>query len=369
MVHSTMLLPKLIMSFMLLVMIVTIISDFFLALSVVSPTFRVGPVVWYSSLVIPKQVKPPSVSVVQHLQVPHPRLRPTRARSPLAFSAERAANATFIFHVFPGGGSGGVMELIETLKERYPNQVAHIEEMTRLSFPPVKQWSHWHRVRNLLLNVISTSPKPCIVFIESPLFVAINNPSVYFLTLLRDPLSRLQNHFQLDHWGDDLQNLMHPHWSKKAGSSFESCIIKQGKDCSYALARYFYSLWFCGFDRNPKCVNKGQNKVAFSLAQKNIENFLLVGIIEELHKFIVSLEQLVPTVFHGLEDLFLSEEFAEIHSRFEPKRNISLNEEIRLKIGNTLKEEYSVFDFAKKCFFKKFEQLTLFNTSEVAVER
>ena len=353
------------LSVMLVAMIIVIICDVFLFLSIPFPIFQVWPLDWYRTLIIP----PPSSNLhlipmelqlnreVPHIVVETQQLHRVRPRSKFAMPTKQASNSTFIFHIFPGAGSGVIMELIESLQELYPRQIAHIDEMLRLSFPPIREWSHWHRVKNSLIKVINTTPKPSVVFIESPVFLSINIPNIHYICVMYDPLERLQNHYNLDHWGDDISNYMHPNWPAKDPASFKKCVQSSGKDCSYALARHFYTLWFCGFDKFPKCIQKKEINHAAILAKRTVENFLLAGVMENLEEFIVGLEQLVPSVFGGLEELYWSDRFRLVHEKFVPKRNNSLEEWVKSRVNFTLKEDYAFYQFTKTKFRNQYRQI------------
>lgn len=329
-----------------------VISDFVLLLTFVSPRLRFWPLDWYLELLLPPGR---SHEVLREVKLDQDRME---YHPESATSTQESSNMTFVFHIFPGAGSGVLLELIETLQDRRPEQIAHVQEMPRLSFPPIKQWSHWHRVRNSLIQVIHSTPKPCVVFVESPVFLTINVPNVYYFSVMYDPLQRLQNHYKLDHWGDDLTNYMHPNWPRKLTPSFTRCVQSGGKDCSYPLAKHFYTLWFCGFDKNPRCVHKKEISRASILARRTIESFQLVGVMEQLGEFVMSLEAQTPSVFGGLGELYWSDAFRQVHEDFKPKRNNSLEAAMETRLKETLKDEYSLYQFAKSNFHKQFMNLT-----------
>ncbi|XP_064616042.1 heparan sulfate 2-O-sulfotransferase 1-like [Liolophura sinensis] len=200
------------------------------------------------------------------------------------------------------------------------------------------------------VNNISTweSKKPAmyhghLAYLEFSRFGVQKKP--IFINLIRDPLDRLVSYYYFLRHGDDFR----PHLKRrKAGNreTFDECVMKQGPDCDPN------NLWmqipfFCG--HSAQCWEPG-NRWALEQAKYNlVQNYLVVGITEELGDFVAILEATLPRFFRGAVDLYNKGEISRLRKTFN---KISPSEETVSAIheSEVWKMENEFYEFAVEQF-------------------
>jgi len=178
----------------------------------------------------------------------------------------------------------------------------------------------------------------------SPQRVGVNvNPT--FINLVRKPLDRLVSHYYFLRYGDDV--LVNKIRAKEGDTTtFDECVNKGQADCD-PKKMWIQIPFFCG--TAPPCWDPG-SEWALAQAKNNLVNqYLLVGITEELDNFIEVLEELLPNFFTGATN-FLKES-GKSHIK-KTRHKDDLSEETIKKMKNTKiwKLENDFYNFALKNF-------------------
>ncbi|KRT82890.1 hypothetical protein AMK59_3105, partial [Oryctes borbonicus] len=123
-----------------------------------------------------------------------------------------------------------------------------------------------------------------------------------YINIIRKPLDRLVSYYYFLRYGDNYRPYL---IRKKHGDtmSFDDCVKNNHPDCD-PENMWLQIPFFCG--HSVHCWKPG-NKWALDEAKKNlINNYLLVGVTEDLTNFIAVLESTLPRIFKGATEYFLS---------------------------------------------------------------
>ncbi|KAM9761923.1 heparan sulfate 2-O-sulfotransferase 1 isoform 2-T2 [Menidia menidia] len=124
-----------------------------------------------------------------------------------------------------------------------------------------------------------------------------------YINVVRDPIERLVSYYYFLRFGDDYRPGLR---RRKQGDkkTFDECVSSGGSDC--APEKLWLQIpFFCG--HHSECWNAG-SRWALEQAKYNIVNeYVLVGVTEELDDFIMILEAALPRFFKGATDLYRTE--------------------------------------------------------------
>ncbi|XP_013420047.1 heparan sulfate 2-O-sulfotransferase 1 [Lingula anatina] len=166
-----------------------------------------------------------------------------------------------------------------------------------------------------------------------------------YINIIRDPLDRLISYYYFMRFGDDFR----PHLKRrKQGDkeTFDQCVAKDGNDCD-PVNLWLQIPFFCG--HAAECWVPG-NEWALQMAKYNlVNNYLVVGITEELEEFVAVLEATLPRMFKGALDMFISGEKS--HLRKTTNKKPPSEETVsKIQESNIWKMEHDFYEFAKKQF-------------------
>lgn len=137
-----------------------------------------------------------------------------------------------------------------------------------------------------------------MAFLDFKRFGIVQQP--IYINIIRDPLDRLISYYYFIRNGDNFRPYLK---RRKMGDkeSFDECVRQGNKDCD-PQHLWLQIPFFCG--QNVECWNPG-SRWALSQAKHNVvNNYLTVGVTEELGDFIAVLEATLPSFFRGAADLF-----------------------------------------------------------------
>lgn len=148
-----------------------------------------------------------------------------------------------------------------------------------------------------------TSMKPALyhghmAFLDFSKFGVAKKP--LYINIIRNPLDRLVSYYYFVRYGDDFRpNLKR----RKAGNkeTFDECVSKGGNDCD-PVHLWLQIPFFCGQDK--ECWEPGSDWALERAKYNVLQNYLVVGVTEQLGDFIAVMEATIPRLFRGAVTLF-----------------------------------------------------------------
>ncbi|KAM6954360.1 uronyl 2-sulfotransferase a [Aplochiton taeniatus] len=124
------------------------------------------------------------------------------------------------------------------------------------------------------------------------------------------------------------------------------CILENYPECSNPKVFYIIP-YFCG--QHPKCREPGL--WALERAKQNIlENYLLVGVLEELEDVLLLLERLLPHYFSGVLGVYKSTEFRKMANMTGTVRKHTPTLEALQVLYHRMRYEYDFYNFIRDQF-------------------
>uniref|UniRef100_A0A0M3K8Q7 Heparan sulfate 2-O-sulfotransferase hst-2 (inferred by orthology to a C. elegans protein) n=1 Tax=Anisakis simplex TaxID=6269 RepID=A0A0M3K8Q7_ANISI len=172
-------------------------------------------------------------------------------------------------------------------------------------------------------------------------------PNPIYINLIREPLERLLSHYYFLRYGDNYRVGLK---RSRAGNNetFDECVEREGKDCDMKQM-WLQIPYFCG--THHFCSEVGSER-ALEQAKFNLVNhYLLVGINEQMRKFISLLELLLPQFFDGALEHFDTLDAKHAHLRSTKKKIPPLESTLeRVRSDKIYTMEREFYDFAVEQF-------------------
>ena len=210
-------------------------------------------------------------------------------------------NLLILYNRIPKTGSTSFMSVMYEL---------HLKNKISLAYVNVSSQSHRFTFLDQYKFVKNVSfwneRKPAMYHGHFPFldFTKFSLPQPMYINIIRKPLDRFVSHYYFLRYGDTFRpKKIRTHQGDT--TTFDECVIEKGSSCD-PKKLWLQIPYFCGSD--PECWDPG-NKKALQKAKANVANhYFLVGITEELDKFIELLEKSVPRFFRSTLKTYLQQD-------------------------------------------------------------
>jgi len=137
-------------------------------------------------------------------------------------------------------------------------------------------------------------------------FTAYEMEMPTMINVARDPVNRFVSSFYFRRFGFNRNEGVRREFigKKKQEMGLEECVMNEAHECSEAGSNQAFLEYICGSDKLwPECGNISNPKSrerALERAKKHVLNeYLAIGILEDIENTLTLFERMVPTVFHG----------------------------------------------------------------------
>lgn len=242
-------------------------------------------------------------------------------------------------------GSRTVVLLLRILSEKHGFNLvtSEIHNKTRLT-----KSEQMELIRN-----VSTAEQPYLFtrHVHFLNFSRFGAEQPVYINIIRDPVNRfLSNYFfrRFGDWRAEQNHMIRTPGMKEEERYLDinECILENYAECSNP--RLFYIIpYFCG--QHPKCREPGE--WAFERAKQNVnENFLLVGILEELEDVLLLLERYLPHYFKDVLSIYKNPEHRKLGNlTVTVKKTIPSPEALQV-LYQRMNYEYAFYHYVKDQF-------------------
>ncbi|XP_011678002.2 uronyl 2-sulfotransferase [Strongylocentrotus purpuratus] len=214
--------------------------------------------------------------------------------------------------------------------------------------------SEENKMKSLLTEKLQSVP-PGGLFHGHIRFIGFTNPAMMpvYVSMLRDPLARHVSWYYFMRFGDaDMDvNKLHEMIVKEGVSAvnqtYDECVERGRPSCTGEYYTNINIRTFCGYEE--KCITSPE--YALEQAKRNLDNFLVVGIVEEYESFLRVIERLLPSMFGGaIHDYQANkDEFSAVSKTSFKKMPSARSVEI---MKERMKLDYEFYDYVKERFHK-----------------
>ena len=160
-----------------------------------------------------------------------------------------------------------------------------------------------------------------------------------YINMVRDPIERFQSQYNYIKYGDGESEVKDP---RPEWPDINECVTKRVGVCATNFM-FYIGMYFCGFD--PVCESPSEARVR--LAKKHIdENFVFIGVTEEMDKSLMLLQKMLPEYFLGAFD-----DYEKWNSKRKTRTNTKdflTDESIHELRSRLMEDEYEVYLYAKR---------------------
>nr|XP_054753124.1 uronyl 2-sulfotransferase-like [Lytechinus pictus] len=176
-----------------------------------------------------------------------------------------------------------------------------------------------------------------------------------YINIIRDPLSRMVSQYYFQRFGDGKSEDRN-YQGDAMHQTFDECVLQNKVEC-YGPRTFYIVPYFCGQD--SRCREK--TMWAVEEAIRNVkDNYVAVGLLEELEDTLKVFEKLVPEFFDGVLDIYKTSVLGEARNNITAmttKHKVPPSPEVIKKMKSILKLEYIFYDFIKTRFHMQKREL------------
>ncbi|CAL9688500.1 unnamed protein product [Knipowitschia caucasica] len=166
-----------------------------------------------------------------------------------------------------------------------------------------------------------------------------------YINVIRDPIERLVSYYYFLRFGDDYRPGLR---RRKQGDkkTFDECVSAGGSDC--APEKLWLQIpFFCG--HYSECWNVGSQWALEQAKSTLVNEYLLVGVTEELEDFVMMLEAALPRFFRGATELYRTGKKSHLRKTTE-KKPPTKESVAKLQQSSIWKMENDFYEFALEQF-------------------
>uniref|UniRef100_A0A8B9XX20 Uronyl 2-sulfotransferase n=1 Tax=Bos mutus grunniens TaxID=30521 RepID=A0A8B9XX20_BOSMU len=203
-----------------------------------------------------------------------------------------------------------------------------------------------------LIKNISTAEQPYLFtrHVHFLNFSRFGGDQPVYINIIRDPVNRFYLTIFPSVWRLARRTESHDsHPSMRQEERYldiNECILENYPECSNP--RLFYIIpYFCG--QHPRCREPGE--WALERAKLNVnENFLLVGILEELEDVLLLLERFLPHYFKGVLSIYKDPEHRKLGNMTVTVKKTAPSPEAVQILYQRMRYEYEFYHYVKEQF-------------------
>ncbi|XP_071487243.1 uronyl 2-sulfotransferase-like [Diadema antillarum] len=183
---------------------------------------------------------------------------------------------------------------------------------------------------------------------------------VYFINIIRDPLDRLVSSFYFSRYGDGLMTDKAMAEMRKRvkpeviDETFDECVRQNRRSCTGPKALSRIMGFFCG--HHPNC--RKPTKWTLDEAKRNLDQYTLVGLVEEYNMTMRALEFLFPFMFSGMVKTYTKlNTQTDFRSKAHSYHHIPPSSWTVTTMRERLQLEYEFYHYARSRFYALLKEL------------
>ncbi|XP_041480715.1 uronyl 2-sulfotransferase-like [Lytechinus variegatus] len=220
--------------------------------------------------------------------------------------------------------------------------------------PYLLENSEENKMINLMTEKLHSVPEGAL-FHGHVRFIDFTDPAVMpiYVSMLRDPLARHISWYYFMRFGDSdmdankLHEMIANEGVAAVNETYDDCVENGRSSCTSLYYVNINIRTFCGYER--KCISSPE--YALEQAKRNLDKFLVVGIVEEYESSLRVLERLLPSMFKGAMHEYQSNkaQFSSVSKTAFKKMPTTKTVEI---MKDRMKLDYEFYDYVKERFHR-----------------
>jgi len=233
-------------------------------------------------------------------------------------NSPKMPNPNFIFHnKIPKSGSTSLANILHALEEKNRFQLRHFHPCVET--PCEKSFdgrAHSEFLSNELeSDVQSATPSHPLMVIKHHLFTNFSLhgiPEPTWVNVAREPVSRFISSYYFRRYGfnrhEGVRNKKVKKGERQIDMGLEECILTKAPECSEEEANQAFLEYMCGSPQIwPDCstiATEGRVRALERAKKHVINNYFVIGILEDFENTLSLFEEMIPSVFMGARQVY-----------------------------------------------------------------